>query len=66
MTFQEIKKAIQSGETVYWSNTGYKVIEHSNKSGLGVIFTQNQNLIGIVLDDKGQMINHSETDFFIN
>lgn len=62
MTLAQIKKAVNAGKTVHWSNDAYKVIKdnrgqylimHSNGSGIGLTWA----------DDK--TLNGKEKDFYI-
>ena len=61
MTIQEIKQAVDNGQTVYWSNGSYTVIK-SNDDYL--IRCSNGSCIGLTWAD-GTTLNGREKDFFI-
>ena len=62
MNLEQIKKAIEMGERVYWEHTGYEVLKDSvNKY---FIKHYDGHIIGLVWDD-GVTINGKEDDFFI-
>lgn len=55
MTLEEIKAAIDAGQTVHWANTGYRV----HKDSLGqylITFEANGSTIGLT-DRRGQRLN---------
>ena len=63
MTLEEIKAAIDAGQTVHWANTGYRV----HKDSLGqylITFEPNGSTIGLT-DRSGQRLNGEEAEFFI-
>ena len=63
MTVNEIKKAVNDGKNVHWSNEGYEVV----KDNLGqylIIFTHTGNCIGLTHKD-GITLNGQEEQFFI-
>ena len=63
MTLEEIRAAIDAGQTVHWANTGYRV----HKDSLGqylITFEPNGSTIGLT-DRSGQRLNGDEADFFI-
>lgn len=62
MSLDEIKAAVEAGNTVHWKHSGYVVI----KDGLGqflVKCTSNDSCIGLTWKD-GQTMNGQEEDFF--
>jgi hypothetical protein len=63
MTLDEIKKAVDAGKTVHWSNVGYVVV--GNGRGDYVIkFLGNGHCVGLTWMD-GVTMNGNESDFFI-
>lgn len=62
MTLQEIKDAIASGKTVYWSNLAYKVVKDKYDQYF-IKCTINNDCIGLTLADDTTM-NGKEEDFF--
>ena len=63
MTLEEIRAAIDAGQTVHWANTGYRV----HKDSLGqylITFEPNGSTIGLT-DRSGQRLNEIEAEFFI-
>lgn len=63
MTLEEIKAAVDVGQTVHWANTGYRV----HKDSLGqylITFLLNGSTIGLT-DRSGQRLNGDEAQFFI-
>lgn len=67
MTLQEIKSAVDSGQTVHWANSNYKVVKDKNGDYLiGFnIDGRNPNYIGLTWRD-GVTLNGKEEDFFIS
>lgn len=63
MTATEIKKAIDNGQKVYWSNSGYEVIK-DNKAQYLIRCTSNNYCIGLTWQD-GTTLNGKEDDFFV-
>ncbi|WP_194098520.1 hypothetical protein [Marivivens aquimaris] len=63
MTLDEIKAAVDAGQTVHWANTGYVV--HKDRLGQYLIsFLPNGSCIG--LTDRGRhRLNGKEAEFFI-
>ena len=61
MNVQEIKDAVDAGQTVCWSNGGYKVIP---SSGDYLIQHANGSCIGLTWTD-GTTLNGKEEHFFI-
>jgi hypothetical protein len=58
MTLEEIKAAIDAGQTVLWANTGYRV--HKDRFGQYLItFEPNGSSIGLT-DRSGQRLNGDE------
>lgn len=66
MTLDEIKAAVERGETVHWVNHGYTVIKDSIGQWLIAYLpgTPNENYIGLTWAD-GVTINGREDQFFI-
>ncbi|WP_386629847.1 hypothetical protein [Sulfitobacter geojensis] len=63
MTRDEIKVAVDAGQTVHWANTGYVV--HKDRLGQYLITYQpNGSCIGLT-DQGGQRLNGREAEFFI-
>lgn len=63
MTLEEIKAAVDAGQTVHWAHTGYRV----HKDSLGqylITFEPNGSSIGLT-DRSGQRLNGDEVEFFI-
>ena len=63
MTLDEIKAAVDAGQTVHWANTGYFV----QKDRLGqylITYVPNGSCIGLT-DREGQRLNGKEAEFFI-
>jgi hypothetical protein len=63
MTLDEIKAAVERGETVHWANTGYRVIKDSIGQWL-IICDHNQSCIGLTWMD-GVTMNGKPEDFFV-
>ena len=62
MTLEEIKTAIDAGQTVHWANTGYRV--HKDRLGQFLItYWPNGSSIGLT-DRSGQRLNGNEAEFF--
>jgi hypothetical protein len=63
MTLDEIKAAVDAGQTVHWANTGYVV--HKDRLGQYLItYVPNGSCIGLI-DRSGQRLNGKEAEFFI-
>jgi len=62
MNLQEIKDAVNSGQKVYWSNTGYEVVHDSLDQWL-VVFTSNGYTTG--LETKSGQLVEDPTKFFL-
>ena len=63
MTFEDIKAAVDAGQTVHWANTGYVV--HKDRLGQYLItYVANDSCIGLT-DRSGHRLNGKETEFFI-
>ncbi|SMY09875.1 hypothetical protein [Flavimaricola marinus] len=63
MTLDEIKAAVDAGQTVHWANTGYVV--HKDRLGQYLIIYQpNGSCIGLT-DREGHRLNGKEAEFFI-
>ncbi|SDX75379.1 hypothetical protein [Roseicitreum antarcticum] len=63
MTIDEIKAAVDAGQTVHWANTGYRV--HKDRLGQYLItYVPNGSCIGLT-DRGGQRLNGDEAEFFV-
>jgi hypothetical protein len=63
MTLDEIKAAVDAGQTVHWANTGY--IVHKDRLGQYLIsFLPNGSCIGLT-DRVGHRLNGKAAEFFI-
>ncbi|MEL7177411.1 MAG: hypothetical protein AAGK28_12905 [Pseudomonadota bacterium] len=63
MTLEDIKAAVDAGQTVHWANTGYVV--HKDRLGQYLItYVPNDSCIGLT-DRSGHRLNGKETEFFI-
>ena len=63
MTLDEIRAAVDAGQTVHWANTGY--IVHKDRLGQYLItYVPNGSCIGLT-DRGGQWLNGKEAEFFI-
>ncbi len=63
MTLNDIKAAVDAGQTVHWANTGYVV--HKDRLGQYLItYVPNGSCIGLT-DRGGQRLNGKEAEFFI-
>ena len=63
MTLEDIKAAVDAGQTVHWANTGYVV--HKDRFGQYLItYVPNGSCIGLT-DRSGQRLNGKEAEFFI-
>ena len=63
MTLDEIKAAVDAGQTVHWANTGY--IVHKDRLGQYLItYLPNRSCIGLT-DRAGHRLNGKEAEFFI-
>jgi len=63
MTLEEIKAAVDAGQTVHWANTGYVV--HKDRLGQYLItYVPNGSCIGLT-DRAGHGLNGREAEFFI-
>jgi hypothetical protein len=63
MNLNEIKEAVDNGETVYWSNKNYKVVKDKNNNYL--IKHENGNGIDLTWKDN-TTLNGEEYQFFIS
>ena len=63
MNLEEIKKAIEQGYSVKWSNDSYKVIKDNIGQYL-IIYEPNGHAIGLFWAD-GKTLNGAEKDFYI-
>lgn len=64
MTIDEIKKAIDAGQKVYWCNRGYQVIKDSIGQFL-IKFIPNGHCIGLTGQD-GVTLNGEPDEFFVD
>jgi hypothetical protein len=63
MTLEDIKAAVDAGQTVHWANTGYVV--HKDRLGQYLItYLPNGSCIGLT-DREGQRLNGKAAEFFI-
>ena len=63
MTLDDIKAAVDAGQTVHWANAGYVV--HKDRLGQYLITYQpNGSCIGLT-DQEGHRLNGKEAEFFI-
>ena len=63
MTLDDIKAAVDAGQTVHWANTGYVV--HKDRLGQYLIsFLPNGSCIGLT-DRSGHRLNGKEAEFFV-
>jgi hypothetical protein len=63
MTLDDIKAAVDAGQTVHWTNTGYVV--HKDRLGQYLItYVPNGSCIGLT-DRGGQRLNGKEGEFFV-
>lgn len=63
MTLEDIKAAVDAGQTVHWSNTGYVV--HKDRLGQYLItYLPNGSCIGLTVRG-GHRLNGKEAEFFI-
>ncbi|WP_238368308.1 hypothetical protein [Mesobacterium pallidum] len=63
MTLEDIKAAVDVGQTVHWVNTGYVV--HKDRLGQYLIsFLPNGSCIGLT-DREGHRLNGKEAEFFV-
>jgi hypothetical protein len=62
MNLEEIKKAVDEGKSVYWSNRNYEVIKDKNGQYL-ICCSLNNSCIGLTWTD-GTTLNGKEMDFY--
>ena len=63
MTLEDIKAAVDAGQTVHWANTGYVV--HKDRFGHYLItYVSNGSCIGLT-DRGGHRLNGKEAEFFL-
>lgn len=65
MTLSEIKKAVESGKTVYWKNPSYEVVKQQNGEWVIKCTLNNNYIIGLTWTD-GETMNGKPEDFLIN
>ena len=63
MTLDDIKAAVDAGQTVHWANTGY-VVQKDRLGQYLISFLPNGSCIGLT-DRGGQRLNGREAEFFI-
>jgi len=63
MTLDEIKRAVDLGKTVHWSNEGYQVVKSKDGERYGVLFLANDHYIS--LEAEG-IIQGEEDHFFLS
>ena len=63
MTLEQIKAAVESGQTVHWANDGYSVVKDNLGQWL-IVYDQNQNAIGLTWKD-GKTMNGEGHQFYI-
>jgi len=63
LTLPEIKEAVLSGKSVYWSNNQYKVV-HDCKDQWLIVCQNNNHAIGLTWLD-GTTVNGKLEDFYI-
>ena len=63
MTLDEIKAAIDAGQTVHWANTGY-VVQKDRLGQYLITYLPNGSCIGLT-DREGHRLNGKEAEFFI-
>ena len=61
MNLQEIKNAVEDGQTVHWSNSSYRVVKVSLNQFL--IVCENGSTIGLTWKD-GKTMNGRPEDFY--
>ena len=63
MTLDEIKAAVDAGQTVHWANTGY-VVQKDRLGQYLITYVSNGSCIGLT-DRGGHRLNGKEAEFFI-
>lgn len=63
MTLDEIKRAVEAGQTVYWSNSAYKVVKDKLGQWL-IVCSINGYTVGLTWMD-GVTMNGKPDEFFI-
>jgi len=63
MNIDDIKKAVDLGKTVHWSNEGYQVVKSKDGDSYGVLFLVNDNYVNLEFEDSLQ---GDEADFFLS
>jgi len=64
MTLDDIKAAVDAGQTVHWANTGYVV--HKDRLGQYLItYLPKGSCIGLT-DQEGQRLNGKAVEFFLS
>jgi hypothetical protein len=63
MTLDDIKAAVDAGQTVHWANTGY-VVQKDRLGQYLISFLPNGSCIGLT-DRGGHRLNGKEAEFFV-
>lgn len=63
MTLEDIKAAVDAGQTVHWANTGY-VVQKDRLGQYLITYLPNGSCIGLT-DWCGHRLNGKEAEFFI-
>ena len=65
MKLEEIKRAVNEGKVVYWSNSNYQVIK--DRIGQWLIYCQsNEHCIGLTWKDGATMNCNNENEFYMD
>ena len=64
MTLEDIKAAVDAGQTVHWANTGY-IIRKDRLGQYLITYGPNGSCIGLT-DREGHRLNGKEVEFFIS
>ena len=64
MLLEEIKKAVEKGKTVHWSNENYTVIRSQNQWLIQWKHNSQINYIGLIWQD-GKTMNGNPEEFFL-
>ena len=64
MTVDEIKQAVDAGQTVHWATGAYEV-KKDRANGYYILCTVNQNVIGLTHRDE-ITLNGKEEDFYVS
>ena len=63
MNLQQIKTAVDNGQSVHWANDGYSVIKGKDDY-YSICFKWNESCIGLTWQD-GVTLNGKESEFYI-